>query len=99
MDYTAAHNFLQQALRKAPQTAVAAGFIQSIQKLLIVVELLMGDIPDRSIFRQPMLKRSLVPYLQITKAVRSGDLAGFQQVLTKFSSVFKQDKTYTLLLR
>lgn len=38
-----------------------------VYKLFIVVELLMGDIPERSVFRQPVLKRALVPYLQIVQ--------------------------------
>lgn len=41
-------------------------FLQ-VYKLFIVVELLMGDIPERSAFRQPVLKKALVPYLQIVQ--------------------------------
>lgn len=36
-------------------------------KLFIVVELLMGEIPERSVFRQPVLKKALVPYLHIVQ--------------------------------
>jgi hypothetical protein len=38
-----------------------------VYKLFVVVELLMGDIPERSVFRQPVLKKSLAPYLQISQ--------------------------------
>lgn len=41
-------------------------FLQ-VYKLFIVVELLMGDIPERNAFRQPVLKKALVPYLQIVQ--------------------------------
>ena len=37
------------------------------QKLAVVVELLMGDIPDRSIFRQTIMRKTLAPYLQLTQ--------------------------------
>ena len=38
-----------------------------VYKLFIIVELLMGDIPERSVFRQPVFKKSLLPYLQIVQ--------------------------------
>ncbi|KAI8140645.1 proteasome regulatory subunit C-terminal-domain-containing protein [Fennellomyces sp. T-0311] len=97
--YTSAHTYLTQAIRKAPQNNVTAGFQQTVYKFFIVVQLLLGEIPERSLFRQPMLKKALVPYLHITQAVRIGDLNKFQEGLAKFDAVFKKDKTYTLILR
>ena len=35
--------------------------------MFIVVELLMGDIPDRGLFRHPVLEKALVPYFDIVK--------------------------------
>jgi hypothetical protein len=35
--------------RKSPASQVARGFYQASHKLLVVVELLMGDIPDRGV--------------------------------------------------
>ncbi|ORX45525.1 hypothetical protein DM01DRAFT_1340032 [Hesseltinella vesiculosa] len=99
LDYTLAHTYLTQAIRKAPQNTVTAGFQQTVYKFFIVVQLLMGDIPERSIFRQPVLKKALVPYLHVTQAVRVGDLNKFQEGLAEFGDVFKKDKTYTLILR
>ncbi|KAJ3057586.1 26S proteasome non-ATPase regulatory subunit, partial [Quaeritorhiza haematococci] len=68
LDYTESYRNLSQAIRKAPQTPASAGFQQAVHKLAIIVQLLMGEIPERGIFRQPMLRKSLVPYLGITKA-------------------------------
>ncbi|KAL1928212.1 hypothetical protein VTP01DRAFT_3128 [Rhizomucor pusillus] len=99
LDYTSAHTYLTQAIRKAPQNNVTAGFQQTVYKFFIVVQLLMGDIPERSLFRQPILKKALIPYLHITQAVRIGDLNKFQEGLAQFEDVFKKDKTYTLILR
>lgn len=41
--------------------------VRQVHKLLIVVELLLGEIPDRLQFRQPSLKRSLMPYFLLTQ--------------------------------
>ena len=98
LDYSEAHKNLLQSLRKAPQTA-AIGFRQTVQKLAVTVELLLGDIPDRALFRDPTLRQSLAPYFQLTRAVRNGDVKHFNQVLTEFGGKFAQDGTYTLIIR
>lgn len=98
LHYSDAYNNLSQALRKAPQHG-AVGFRQAATKLLVIVQLLMGDIPERSTFRQHGLKRSLKPYFQLTKAVRVGNLVEFKSVMNRFKSIFIKDKTYTLIVR
>ncbi len=42
-------------------------FGPQVQKLAITVELLLGDIPDRAIFRQPTMRKTLQPYFQLTQ--------------------------------
>uniref|UniRef100_A0A1L8DT32 Probable 26S proteasome non-ATPase regulatory subunit 3 n=1 Tax=Nyssomyia neivai TaxID=330878 RepID=A0A1L8DT32_9DIPT len=98
LEYSQAHKNLVMALRKAPQNA-AIGFRQTVQKLIIVVELLLGDIPERQIFRQAALRPSLAPYFQLTQAVRLGNLKRFSEVLEHFGPKFQQDYTYTLIIR
>lgn len=68
-------------------------------KLLIVVELLMGDIPERDVFSQPRMERALQPYFRLVQAVRVGDLQGFLKVVQTHSATFHKDQTYTLILR
>ncbi|KAI0035430.1 PCI domain-containing protein [Vararia minispora EC-137] len=99
LDYTVAHTNLQQSIRRAPQPRVAPGFYQAVHKFFIVVELLMGDIPDRSLFRHPVLERSLEPYFNIVKTVRTGSLSQFQATLHKHAAAFETDRTYTLVAR
>ncbi|TPX37409.1 hypothetical protein SmJEL517_g00465 [Synchytrium microbalum] len=99
LDYTEANRSLQQAIRKAPQTSAAAGFQQAVNKLAIIVQLLTGDIPERSIFRQPMLRKALLPYFEITQAVRSGNVNGFPKAVDEHKATFLADRTYTLILR
>jgi hypothetical protein len=38
-------------------------------KLLVITQLLMGEIPERALFRQPDLSRSLRPYLALTQVL------------------------------
>lgn len=63
------------------------------------MELLLGELPDRSIFRQPEVKDALHPYFQLTQAIHAGDLGQFNNVLKTYLRQFNHDKTYTLILR
>ena len=67
LSYTEAHAHLQQAIRRAPSSKLAPGFYQTVHKFFIVTELLMGDIPGRNLFRDPVLRKALVPYLRIVQ--------------------------------
>lgn len=96
--YSEARKNLLQAVRKAPQQS-AVGFKQIVYKLLVTVELLLGDIPERTIFRDPVLLRPLAPYFQLTQAVKAGNLQRFNEVLEKFNAKFQADNTYTLIIR
>ncbi|XP_068140769.1 probable 26S proteasome non-ATPase regulatory subunit 3 [Drosophila tropicalis] len=98
LEYSDAHKHLVQALRKSPQHA-AIGFRQTVQKLIIVVELLLGNIPERVVFRQAGLRQSLAPYFQLTQAVRMGNLKRFGDVVSQFGPKFQLDHTFTLIIR
>lgn len=98
LDYTEAHTKLMQAMRKAPQNT-ALGFRMAVNKLAITVQLLMGEIPERSMFYQTGLMDALQPYLELTNAVRVGNLVEFNAVMSCRSDIFKQDNIYTLILR
>jgi len=49
-----------------------------IHKLYIVVELLTGVIPDRAIFRRPVLKTALAPYFQVVQGTSPSHRAKHQ---------------------
>ncbi|WFD29561.1 26S proteasome non-ATPase regulatory subunit [Malassezia sp. CBS 17886] len=83
----------------SPPAPVAAGFLQTAHKFLLIVELLMGDVPDRAVFRTPVLRRALASYLPIVQAVRAGDLALFQATLQEHHELFQRDRTYSLIVR
>ncbi|KAF7344571.1 PCI-domain-containing protein [Mycena sanguinolenta] len=99
LNYSAAHTNLQQAIRRAPAATIAPGFYQAVHKLFVVVELLMGDIPDRGLFRHPVLEKALTPYFDIVKAVRTGSLSQFQATLARHAAHFEADRTFTLIVR
>merc|ERR1719319_994582 len=98
LDYTEAHKHLLQSARKAPQNS-AAGFKQHVAKLSVTVDLLLGNIPERQTFVAPEVKASLEPYLRLTQAVKTGDVAKFDLVVKKFAEQFAADHTYSLIVR
>lgn len=98
LEYTEAGRYLSEALRKAPQSS-ALGFRKTIQKLLCIVQLLMGEIPEIGVFRQSGLKVALEPYFKLTSAVRVGDLVAFQEAVKTYREVFITDKNLTLINR
>ena len=94
-DYAAATDDLSQALRKAPTGQASRNFVLLATKFSIVVTLLRGSIPERSVF--DLHPRALQPYLQLTQAVRLGDLARFNEVLSSFSGNWTRDGTADLV--
>ncbi|KAI1809109.1 putative proteasome regulatory particle subunit [Poronia punctata] len=97
--YTEAHEHLISATRKAPASNCALGFAQTATKLLLVVELLMGDIPERATFRASKMEHSLRPYFLLVQAVRVGNLEDFETTIAQHSETFRRDGTYSLILR
>ncbi|KAI6178279.1 26S proteasome non-ATPase regulatory subunit 3 [Aphelenchoides besseyi] len=98
LQYVDAAQYFQLSLRKAPQDS-AIGFKQNVYKWVVVISLLRGEIPERAIFRTSIHRVTLAPYLQLTHAVRLGDIALFNKVLEKFSGTFETDETLTLIVR
>ncbi|GAA5969877.1 hypothetical protein JCM8115_006014 [Rhodotorula mucilaginosa] len=100
LDYTVAHASLLQAIRRGPSDfAAAPGFFQHAHKLLVLVSLLMGEIPERKVFREPVLRKALRPYLEIAQAVRVGDIQAFNAALEQHSRVFTADRNLSLVHR
>lgn len=100
LDYSGAYDALQHALRKAPEGATsAAAFKVAVAKLLCIVQLLMGEIPERSAFSQPGTRSALKPYLLLAQAVRGGSVRGFHDVVTSHNDVFARDGTLGLVAR
>ncbi|RCK60827.1 putative 26S proteasome regulatory subunit rpn3 [Candida viswanathii] len=97
LDYSTANECVIAAIRKAPQTPLANGFLQAATKLSIVIELLMGDIPELKVFKNK--PGNLEPYFNVTKAVRLGDIKLFGEVLKKYEADFKKDDNFTLVSR
>ncbi|CAN6874064.1 unnamed protein product [Brassica oleracea] len=85
---------------KQPGKPLAApGFRIQCNKWAILVRLLLGEIPERSVFIQKGMEKALRPYFELTNAVRIGDLELFRTVQEKFSETFAQDRTHNLIVR
>ncbi|KAL9187377.1 hypothetical protein ACHAXT_001480 [Thalassiosira profunda] len=98
LEYTQAYSNLSQALRKAP-TNTGLGFRIAAQRLMVVVQLLMGEVPDRSVFFAEGMRAELTPYLEIAQAVRRGDLAVFRATVAGHAERLRCDGTHTLISR
>jgi len=98
LEYSEAYACLMQAVRKAPQKQ-AAGFRAAVNKLLVIVQLLMGEVPERKFFNQPGLITDLAPYCALTGAVRLGDLVQFSKVTEQHGPSFQKDRNHNLIVR
>ncbi|AFZ81465.1 proteasome regulatory component, putative [Theileria equi strain WA] len=100
LEYSEACSKLMQAIRKAPQNdKTAYGFKLQATKLSIIVNLLMCDIPSKSVFTNPSTRKDLKPYEAVVIAVRTGDLGIFSELCNKYSSLFEKDDTMFLISR
>lgn len=75
------------------------GFRVSASQLLVIVQLLMGELPERALFVQTGLKKPLRRYLQLARAVRAGSMSAFNAVVQESQSDFIKDQTYSLIMR
>jgi 26S proteasome regulatory subunit N3 len=111
--YKKALKNFELALRKAPQNG-AVGFKQEVNKWIVLVKLLVGEIPERSLYRVKELEQVLHPYLRLTqgffivnfifnisspKAVRLGDVDSYLKTKAEFNKRFLEDNTLTLVER
>lgn len=78
---------------------MAKGFITITTKWLVVIRLLLGEIPDRVEFQQGGMAAALKPYLELTHAVRGGDVVAFNAVTEAHSAVFAADRVHHLVGR
>ena len=99
LEYSEAKECLTQALRKAP--TLAKGFSLELVKWITVVRLLLGEIPEKKDLTEGNGGRraALKPYLDLTQAVRLGDLEKFRVVMERHGGVFATDKTTNLITR
>lgn len=98
LNYQEAFARVNQALRKAPEKS-AKGFKLGAQKLAIVVEMLLGEVPSRSVFTEGELAGFLYPYYHLTSSLVKGDVKSFQNVLAKYRSVYEKDGLLILINR
>ena len=94
MNYSEAYGNLTNSLRKAPESSI--GFIATVEKLQMIVELLMGEIPDLTKYSKIS---TVKPYFFLLNAVKKGNLNDFKDISEKFRDFFFKDKNYNLIQR
>eukprot|EP00917_Polyrhabdina_sp_WS-2016_P014461 GHVP01031608.1.p2 GENE.GHVP01031608.1~~GHVP01031608.1.p2 ORF type:complete len:497 (+),score=74.36 GHVP01031608.1:1666-3156(+) len=100
LDYSEASHKFTQVLRKLPtEGRQCIAFRIAAQKMSIIVTLLMGEYPSRSIFSDPYMKEDLIPYFKLAKAVQMGDVVEFKEVLQGHSPIFEEDRVLLLVHR
>jgi len=98
LDYADAYARLMQAIRKAPESS-ALGFRIHALKLATVVELLMGEIPNRNTFFALDVAKHLQPYYRLVQTVLKGNLDDFKAVVNKYQKIFEKDNLLSLIKR
>lgn len=83
----------------APSLIKSIGFQRCVFKLLVIVQLLRGEIPSRPLFHRPEFLRSFDPYYQLTRSVYLGNLGEFSRVVEEYRKVFLYDQTILLISR
>lgn len=91
LEYTLAQHHLQLSLRRAPQNKYSAQFRGLVTRHLMVVMMLQGQVPARS-----MLLETPV-YLKLARSILQGDVISFQEVAQ--SPVFEEDGLAPLVQR
>ena len=101
LNYSEAYKHLSNSFRKAPEKT-ANGFKTLVNKFLILVQLLMGEIPDiKSLMKTNQISDYSIykPYLELLKVVRQGNLDEFKKTVSAFAPQFKSDGTFNIVQR
>ena len=63
------------------------------------MQLLIGEVPERSLFNAVDTRDALEPYLELTQAVRLGELSAFTAAVNKHTERFQLDGNVSLVQR
>lgn len=96
LNYTQAFLDASLAVKKAPSLGADA-FKIAATKLQILVQLLIGEIPEKSTFKEHFC--ALVPYYALCVSVRNGDVAAYHKACEDFKQVFVADRLLSLVRR
>lgn len=85
LEYTDAKESLLQAARKAPVAAL--GFRVQCNKWAVIVRLLLGEIPERTVFMQKGMEKALRPYFELTNVSLNFTNLNIIQYLLEFNPI------------
>jgi len=98
LEYGKSLSLVQQAIRKTPTTC-GKGFRLKLHQLATVVTLLTGETPERAWFSDKELGDALIPYFDLVKAVRVGQINAFEQCVQIHRKSYEKDHTLSLVQR
>jgi 26S proteasome regulatory subunit N3 len=101
MNYSDSYTHLSSSFRKAPEKT-GQGFKNLVNKYLILVQLLMGEIPDiKSLMKTNRVVdyEEFKPYLHMLRIVRQGNLDEFKKGMKVYENIYKKDGTLNLVQR
>ena len=88
---------LYEATEAGAEVESRHSYVTQVYKLLMVVTLMLGEMPDLSFFRQEQHMEFYQAYYFLTHAVRKRDNADFEIVVTVCEDKFTADNTLTLI--
>lgn len=94
LEYTDAKESLLQAARKAPVSAL--GFRVQCNKWAVIVRLLLGEIPERTVFMQKGMEKALRPYFELTNVSSEYGVLNLKTFSYKLMSHKLEDPTFVL---
>jgi 26S proteasome regulatory subunit N3 len=101
MNYSDSYNHLSSSFRKAPEKT-GEGFKILINKYLLLVQLLMGEVPNIKTFIKSNNLSSYSTYkayLDLLKVVNHGNLQEFKNIINLYNNIYEKDGTFNLVQR
>eukprot|EP00924_Labyrinthula_sp_SR-Ha-C_P000998 maker-scaffold_7-snap-gene-10.30-mRNA-1 protein AED:0.03 eAED:0.03 QI:75/1/1/1/0.75/0.4/5/223/500 len=93
-EYSKSDQLSTMAIRKTPTTtSTGMGFLMAVHKLSIVTKLLIGDIPEKQMYKNLKFTRttSFLPYFSLVRVVRTGSVKDFEQLMAQHNVKFEAD--------
>eukprot|EP00792_Barthelona_sp_PAP020_P005900 TRINITY_DN2841_c0_g1_i1.p1 TRINITY_DN2841_c0_g1~~TRINITY_DN2841_c0_g1_i1.p1 ORF type:complete len:472 (+),score=119.88 TRINITY_DN2841_c0_g1_i1:33-1448(+) len=93
LQYSSSLTALLNCLRRTPQQAAALR--SSVARFIVVIRLLLGESSERGFFRSEYGDLSV--YLELTRAVRKGNMEKFKEIVDEHKDEFVTDRTVLLI--
>jgi len=97
-EYGQAVSHLTEASRKCPQES-SHDFQLIALKNLLIVTLLSGEMPEKSLFSKQYIFKALKPYFGLVESVSHGKMSKFNETVQQYEKLFMRDGLLSLISR